>query len=278
MKFVIAISFALFILANSSCIQKEEGSAVKCCDQREHGGPLHCCVGQNSSCGMENFVHNELCFCDEFCETAGDCCPDFESVKEPCGLGTQRRDCEVTTWSDWGPCIPRCGVGASTRTRTVALKPMNGGTECPPLIEHKGCFRTLCGGREAGFARILPHKFKKDREPSVWEKILPAPKVIKKVEKPKRPSYCVNFKVSFKHPHCRHTWAEKLDPKKPICVECQDEVMNRHGKCKGQGVRGEVTYWEAVDLKSCYGGWLKLGPRIPNCKCENKEFNNFIFI
>ena len=90
MKFVIAISFALFTLVKSSCIQKEEGSAVKCCDQREHGGPLHCCVGQNSSCGMENFAHNELCFCDEFCETAGDCCPDFESVKEPCGLGTRK--------------------------------------------------------------------------------------------------------------------------------------------------------------------------------------------
>lgn len=93
-----------------------------------------------------------------------------------------------------------------------------------------------------------------------------------------RPSYCINYKVFFKHPHCKHTWAEKLDPQKPICVECQHEAMNKHGKCKGQGVLGEVTLWEAVDLKSCYGGWLKIGPVIRDCKCENEAFNNFIFI
>ena len=27
---------------------------------------------------------------------------------------------------------------------------MNGGRECPPLIENRGCFRTQCGGRELG--------------------------------------------------------------------------------------------------------------------------------
>lgn len=93
-----------------------------------------------------------------------------------------------------------------------------------------------------------------------------------------RSSYCVNFKVFFKHPHCKNTWADQLDPKKPICVECQHEAMDKRGKCKGQGMFGEVTLWEAVDLKNCYGGWLKIGPRIPGCKCENKQFSNFIFI
>lgn len=93
-----------------------------------------------------------------------------------------------------------------------------------------------------------------------------------------RPSYCVNYKVFFKHPHCKNTWADQLDPQKPICVECQDHTMNRHGKCKGEGISAEITLWEGVDLRSCYGGWMKLGPRIPNCKCENEEFNNFIFV
>ena len=95
---------------------------------------------------------------------------------------------------------------------------------------------------------------------------------------PHRPSYCVNYKVFFKHPHCKNTWADQLDPQKPICVECQDHTMNRHGKCKGEGISAEITLWEGVDLRSCYGGWMKLGPRIPNCKCENDEFNNFIFV
>ena len=44
-------------------------------------------------------------------------------------------------------------------------------------------------GSNIGFARILPHKFKKDRAPSVWEKILPAPKVEEEKEEPKRYVY-----------------------------------------------------------------------------------------
>lgn len=61
-----------------------------------------------------------------------------------------KRDCEVTPWSDWGPCSPTCGVGVSQRTRAVTFLPVNGGKECPPLLENKGCFRQLCGGRELG--------------------------------------------------------------------------------------------------------------------------------
>ena len=79
-------ALVLFALADGACYQKEEGGKVHCCDQRENGGLLHCCPGRNSSCGVEDFVNNALCFCDEFCETAGDCCGDFEGVKEVCGF------------------------------------------------------------------------------------------------------------------------------------------------------------------------------------------------
>ena len=89
--FAIAVAFALNSLANSLCTQKGEGQPVKCCDQRENGGSLLCCSGRNSSCGMEDFVNDVLCFCDEFCEGAGDCCQDFESIKEPCGFGKGRQ-------------------------------------------------------------------------------------------------------------------------------------------------------------------------------------------
>lgn len=65
-------------------------------------------------------------------------------------VSTVKRDCEVTPWSDWGPCSPTCGVGVSQRTRAVTFLPVNGGKECPPLLENKGCFRQLCGGRELG--------------------------------------------------------------------------------------------------------------------------------
>ena len=84
---VLALSISLCSLADGACVQEENGGLVHCCDQREHGGSLQCCGGRNSSCGMEDYVHNTICYCDEFCETAADCCPDFESVKRPCGWG-----------------------------------------------------------------------------------------------------------------------------------------------------------------------------------------------
>ena len=61
-----------------------------------------------------------------------------------------KQDCVVSPWSDWGPCSPRCGIGFRRRTRTVTFRPMNGGRECPPLIENSGCFTKLCGGKELG--------------------------------------------------------------------------------------------------------------------------------
>ena len=90
MELIIAISFALITLANCACVQKE-GGPVHCCDQREHGGSLRCCAGKNNSCSMMN-GHSGLCYCDEYCETARDCCPDFGSVKEPCGWGKRKSD------------------------------------------------------------------------------------------------------------------------------------------------------------------------------------------
>ena len=66
-----------------------------------------------------------------------------------CFVSIGKRDCEVSEWSDWGPCEPACGVGVSKRTRTVIFAPLNGGKECPPLTEKKGCLNKICG-REAG--------------------------------------------------------------------------------------------------------------------------------
>lgn len=88
----------------------------------------------------------------------------FSSVYEHvllCFVSKVKRDCEVSPWSDWGPCSPRCGVGVSQRTRTVLFLPVNGGKECPALIENKGCLKQLCGGRELGknkqFLFVLSH-------------------------------------------------------------------------------------------------------------------------
>lgn len=65
------------------------------CDQRDRGGALTCCRGRNSTCAVERYDADQpgdgrpkrkVCFCDAFCEPAGDCCPDFARVKEECDI------------------------------------------------------------------------------------------------------------------------------------------------------------------------------------------------
>ncbi|XP_031571907.1 somatomedin-B and thrombospondin type-1 domain-containing protein-like [Actinia tenebrosa] len=255
------------------------------CDQRQRGGPLICCSGRNSTCAAERYENDEkdqpaelrrkVCFCDAFCEPAGDCCPDFERVKEECKIKGVR-DCVVSTWSRWTSCSHDCGVGTRKRHREVIVKPSEkGGKLCPPLREKRGCFLKHCGER-SGLAHILPKKFK--RLPSKYESILPKRKDFEEEEKPKRKSYCMFFKIESKHPYCKGTWARDLDPRKPTCVECQDSAMDENGDCKGHGVVGEITSWVAVDIYSCHGEWLRLGPMVKSCECNTRRFNNFIFV
>ena len=68
------------------------GSAQAQCDQKDRGGPLLCCKGRNSSCAVDelsekrNSHRRTVCYCDEFCESAGDCCQDFEEARRKCSL------------------------------------------------------------------------------------------------------------------------------------------------------------------------------------------------
>ncbi|KAK6491401.1 thrombospondin type-1 domain-containing protein 7A-like [Huso huso] len=54
------------------------------------------------------------------------------------------KDCEVTEWSEWGPCSKDCydvnsPKGARTRRRSVKQFPVGGGAECPELEEQEQC-------------------------------------------------------------------------------------------------------------------------------------------
>ena len=91
MTLIMTITFALVTLADSACVKKE-GGPVQCCDQREYDGSSHCCAGQNDSCSMgtSGLLNRSVCYCDEHCKTANDCCPDFESLNKTCGLGMRK--------------------------------------------------------------------------------------------------------------------------------------------------------------------------------------------
>lgn len=52
-----------------------------------------CCKGTNNSCWVRvpssdrsglNQGQTKVCYCDEYCESTGDCCPDLKDIKAEC--------------------------------------------------------------------------------------------------------------------------------------------------------------------------------------------------
>uniref|UniRef100_A0A5F8GHM7 Somatomedin-B and thrombospondin type-1 domain-containing protein-like n=1 Tax=Monodelphis domestica TaxID=13616 RepID=A0A5F8GHM7_MONDO len=98
-----------------------------------------CCPGRDLTCVFRDWAEaagpslgTQLCYCDQECITARDCCPDYTSV---CPAVT----CVVSEWSSWSRCIEPCTISFRVRRRRVLREPRNGGGRCPPLEERAGC-------------------------------------------------------------------------------------------------------------------------------------------
>ena len=48
-------------------------------------------------------------------------------------------DCAMSAWSAWSPCSTGCGVGNTTRVRTITTTPKFGGAQCNATIEVAAC-------------------------------------------------------------------------------------------------------------------------------------------
>jgi hypothetical protein len=70
-------------------------------------------------------------------------CPPLEETS-PCELGPCAVDCEMSDWSPWAKCSKTCGGGEQTRTRTVKIKPSNGGKACESGSETRKCNEQVC--------------------------------------------------------------------------------------------------------------------------------------
>merc|ERR1719450_1236957 len=53
-------------------------------------------------------------------------------------------NCQVSEWSDFSACSKECGGGTQGKTRSVLIKPKNGGTECDATIEERPCNTGSC--------------------------------------------------------------------------------------------------------------------------------------
>ena len=73
-------------------------------------------------------------------------CPgDDELTKvEACYNDECAKPCEMSEWSDYGPCSVTCGAGYSVRTRRVVRDPVNGGTPCGSQVSTATCNKGAC--------------------------------------------------------------------------------------------------------------------------------------
>jgi len=60
--------------------------------------------------------------------------------------------CQMSQWSGWSGCSKECGEGTQGKTRSILVKPKNGGTECDTTLEEQPC---NVGERQFARARFL---------------------------------------------------------------------------------------------------------------------------
>merc|ERR1719434_556886 len=80
----------------------------------------------------------------------GMACPPlyFERVNGSVGMKCSQFhcpiNCEMSEWSGWSGCSKECGGGAQGKTRSILVKPKNGGTECDTTLEEQPCNTGSC--------------------------------------------------------------------------------------------------------------------------------------
>merc|ERR1719343_1574611 len=80
----------------------------------------------------------------------GMACPPlfFERVNGTVGMKCNQFhcpvNCEMSSWSGWSGCSKECGGGTQGKTRSILVKPRNGGTECDTTLEEQPCNTGSC--------------------------------------------------------------------------------------------------------------------------------------
>jgi hypothetical protein len=67
---------------------------------------------------------------------------DAGTIPKP--ISTEVIDCAVSDWTAFGPCDKKCGGGTQHRHRHITTEALNGGAECPQLVEERVCNTRGC--------------------------------------------------------------------------------------------------------------------------------------
>jgi hypothetical protein len=106
--------------------------SVSCDDSCDPSMPYKCGGWQEMK--REVVVPNDEC---------GYACPRLSLYKR-CGQFKCPINCLMSDWSGWSKCTAICGGGVQGRTRSILLKPKNGGTSCNTVEDQQPCGTMSC--------------------------------------------------------------------------------------------------------------------------------------
>ncbi|XP_063779990.1 somatomedin-B and thrombospondin type-1 domain-containing protein [Pseudophryne corroboree] len=236
-----------------------------------------CCKGRDMTCVSKGWWLGKVyrtCFCDQVCQTTGDCCYDYTQA-------CPARACIVGEWSHWSGCANQCTPSYRLRRRQVLQEAENSGEPCPNLEEKAGCLEYLTHqGTECGHlhvpAFITTFEYNKERKrravSSDW------------ASHTEDSGYCVEFQIESLSPACltehrpHARWMLYLREGYTVCVACQHPAMNiRNHRCYGDSSDADgnqVLHWQAVGNDKCRGSWRRVR-EVENCSCP--MVHTFIF-
>lgn len=70
-------------------------------------------------------------------------CPALRAAKK-CGQFSCPVNCKMSEWSGWSKCTKECEGGVQGKTRSILVKPRNGGDECDTVQEMRACNTGSC--------------------------------------------------------------------------------------------------------------------------------------
>jgi len=113
--------------------------------------PTDCSVGEfvasdcSVSCDddLQGGVHNLAREVITMNSKRGVACPALSTTRKckqiPCPV-----ECELSHWSNWGKCSKECGGGVQSQTRSLEVKPKNGGKACDAKMQSQPCNTDNC--------------------------------------------------------------------------------------------------------------------------------------
>merc|ERR1719329_1729212 len=92
------------------------------------------------ACGGWQQIHRKVVVAPDNC---GLQCPDLSRSKK-CNQVKCPMDCSMSEWSGWSKCTADCEGGVQGHTRSILVRPQNGGESCNTVEESRPCNTESC--------------------------------------------------------------------------------------------------------------------------------------